>query len=220
MNTPVKRCTKCSEEFPATEKYFRPDKRQHRLRSWCRKCESMYSSKWNKDHPEQSRKQIEKWENNHPEKTRESMRKWRNKNHDKHCQMRKNWSDSHPEKGRLYNHQRRSRKEQLPFLFSDTDWQRALRWWYGVCAYCGNPPSLFDATNVLHQEHHVPVSPDYELAMPNPGYVKTNIVPACQFCNLSKGNRNPDIWIIERFGQRKGKAILKRIQDYFEWVKQ
>lgn len=93
-----------------------------------------------------------------------------------------------------------------------TEWQNALTYWHGVCAYCGNPPSLFDYNKVLHQDHFVPI-------VLGGGYTSDNMLPACQSCNFSKNDKEPKLWLIERFGKYKGSQILKRIQDYFEWLK-
>ncbi len=74
----------------------------------------------------------------------------------------------------------------------------------------------------LAKEHWQPMSK-------GGGYTVGNILPMCHAkpgvpagkpcCNNSKGTKDPELWLIEQFGKRKAKAILKRIADYFEWAK-
>ena len=38
-------------------------------------------------------------------------------------------------------------------------------------------------------------------------------------CNNSKRNQDAEQWLIERFGERKARQILARIQQYFDSLK-
>ncbi len=61
-------------------------------------------------------------------------------------------------------------------------------------------------------------------------YIVGNVVPLCHArpgvpcgnpaCNQSKNDKDPEAWLLERFGARKAKAILKRINAYFAWVRE
>jgi len=39
-------------------------------------------------------------------------------------------------------------------------------------------------------------------------------------CNNSKNKKDPEIWLIKRFGTRKAATLLKRIAAYFAIVRQ
>lgn len=69
----------------------------------------------------------------------------------------------------------------------------------------------------FHQDHFIALT---DTRPNNPGTVPTNIVPSCGICNDSKGNKNAAEWLIAKFGKRRAYAILKRIEIYFEWVKE
>jgi 5-methylcytosine-specific restriction endonuclease McrA len=153
------------------------------------------SRKWSKDNPERKHRYDRDWQRANPDKVRIINRKWRQAN---------------PDKIRIKQGRRRTRLIGLPNTFTNDDWARALEYFHGVCAYCQQPPNLFDVNRVLHVDHFIP------LADPScPGTIPTNMIPACQKCNLSKQHQSPIEWLTVTFGKRKAKNILKRIEDYF-----
>lgn len=101
----------------------------------------------------------------------------------------------------------RARKRSLPDTFTAADWQAALDHFGGCCAVCGRPPGLW---HTIAADHWIPLTaPDC------PGSVPWNIVPLCHGdggCNNSKCDRNPNEWLVERFGERRGAAIQQRIE--------
>ena len=66
----------------------------------------------------------------------------------------------------------------------------------------------------MAMDHWIPiVSPDC------PGTVPWNIVPLCGGaggCNNSKSDRNAAEWLIGKFGKRKGRAILRKIEAFLD----
>lgn len=136
----------------------------------------------------------------HREQKRRNQSVYNQKNKDKH---------------RIKEQRRRARKLSLPMEFTDDNWKTALEYFHGCCAYCGNPPRLFDIHAVLHAEHFIPLS-----SIHCPGTIPTNILPACQECNFNKRDLDPTLWMNKRFGKRKAKTILNKIQQYFEWVEE
>ncbi|MDQ7034342.1 MAG: hypothetical protein Q9P01_05755 [Anaerolineae bacterium] len=52
-----------------------------------------------------------------------------------------------------------------------------------------------------------------------PGTVVENMICLCSSCNLSKNATLPDEWLNRKYGKRKAKQILERIEDYFDWVR-
>lgn len=123
---------------------------------------------------------------------------------------------ANPQIARAANRRRKDRMKGICNAFSAKDWRFCLCYWGGVCAYCGNPPSLFDRDLALHMDHYVPVS-DIENC---PGTVPTNILPACQTCNYSKKAHAPHEWLVSKFGKCKAAKIEKRIREYFDSLKE
>lgn len=116
---------------------------------------------------------------------------------------------------RILQGRRRTRQMALPNHFSDADWQNALSYFGGCCAVCGKPSGLW---HKMAMDHWIPLS------SPNcPGTIPTNILPLCHGmdgCNNSKKDRDPVVWLTDRYGPRKAKQILKRIQAYFDSLKE
>lgn len=124
-------------------------------------------------------------------------------------------------RSRIYAQNRRARVLELPNTFTVDEWERCLVYFENQCVVCGASADLFIQ---LDADHWIPISDD-----DCPGTVATNIVPLCSSkqtiegqlgCNQSKTYKDPEEWLIERFGKRKAKAILKRIHEYFDWVRQ
>lgn len=109
------------------------------------------------------------------------------------------------------SNRRRARKQTLPDTFTATDWQFTLTHFNGCCAACGRQPGFW---HTLAADHWIPLnSPDC------PGTVAWNIVPLCHGnggCNNQKKSRDAAEWLIEKFGKRKGRAILRRIEAFLD----
>lgn len=260
---PLKRCTKCGEEFPATTEFFHFLK--GKPRSHCKRCRCEDQREYCAAHPEETAIRKWEWENknrekvnsrlrkyaaDNPEKVRESKRKSAKKQASQIAESRnrpeakkkkreydrrrysanseavirrvRQWDLNNPAKVALQSQAVRTRKHGLPFSFTDEDWQRCLEYWGHKCCICGNPPDLW---HVLAREHWIAVT---DPRSDNPGTVPWNILPMCHSrkgsrgmagCNNSKHNKDPEQWLIETFGKRKARQILKRIQAYFEWVR-
>lgn len=124
------------------------------------------------------------------------------------------WQRNNPDKVRVRSNRRQARKRALPDNFTQQDWDSAVAYWHGTCAYCGKPLyGLFDDIKA-HADHFIPLaSPDCI------GTVPANMLPACSICNQSKRDTNAQEWLEWKFGKKKAKAILEKIMQYFEWVK-
>lgn len=226
--------------LPATLEYFHArNDRPGGLTARCRKCRTVSAKIWNeanrerhisntirwqKDNPDRvkvinkrySQKHSrdlflsnKRWKDANKEKLLDLQRQRRRANPEKHRSSNKRHYQNHPEAARVRLQRRKTKKHFLPATFTPQDWSHALDHFHGVCAYCSNPPSLFDHTQVLHQDH-------FNAQNKGGGYTPDNIVPACQTCNYSKHDRSAEEWLVEYFGKRKAKAILERIQDYFD----
>jgi 5-methylcytosine-specific restriction endonuclease McrA len=185
----MKRCTQCLEWKPETADHFYALKGH--LVARCKKCANESSRSYAQSHPDQVRTTSRLSQQKRPVETkREYQRKWQRDN---------------PDKVRVNNLTRRARKNRLPDNFTEADWQYAIRYFNGTCAYCGNPPGL-----ELTADHFIPV------ADPNcPGTIPTNIVPACKSCNSRKNDNAPIPWITNTFGEENGKKILAQINSYY-----
>lgn len=192
-------------------KYCKICKREEQHKDAARKATRNH--RYESSHREQIKRRHQIYAKTHPEIQRTKKRKWRRLNPDKSREEFRRWSKKYPEKIRARRHKREALKRNLPSGFSTDDWSRSLQFFHSVCAYCGNPPSMFDQYNILQEDHFVPLSKGGP-------YTTDNILPACQTCNLSKHNFDPCDWLVSRFGTRKAKQILKRIQEYFDWVKE
>lgn len=118
----------------------------------------------------------------------------------------------------IHKQKRRSIKRGLPTKFTALDWQRAIEYFNGCCAVCGRPLRDLFGSHTESMDHWIPLS------SPNcPGTIPENIVPLCHGlggCNNSKRDKAASVWLTERFGKRGAREVLKRIETYFEWVKQ
>jgi 5-methylcytosine-specific restriction endonuclease McrA len=99
-------------------------------------------------------------------------------------------------------------KKELPLNWSIKFEREALDYWNGCCVYCGEP--IEDGQ--LHFDHYIPVSYDGD---DNPGTVPENMLPTCQYCNLSKNASMPEEWIIRTFDEERGMGIIEAIEEYF-----
>lgn len=134
------------------------------------------------------------------------------------------WRERHPEYARVQNVRHQARKHSLPVNFTIKDWRRAKAYFaindVECCAVCGRPAGLW---HTLAADHWIPLTdprPD------NPGTVPTNMVPLCHAkkdgeacCNNEKYNHDALEWLTEKYGKRKAAQVMKRVTEYFEWVK-
>lgn len=210
----VKQCSICSIEHPATPEYFYPRKEaKDGLRKECRKCFDTKQNQWKAENPERvkenSRKGMARARERNRDKIYARTREWKARNKDKIRAHR----DANRDKYTIYDQRRRQRVAGRLEDLTPEQWQAAIDFFGGCCAYCGRPPDLF---RVLCVEHFIPISsPDC------PGTTASNCLPACSGldgCNNKKHTKNPETWIVKTFGKSKGAKILKRIKDYFDTV--
>jgi hypothetical protein len=224
--TPTKVCSKCGVEKPATREYFYSNKSyKDRLSHQCIECQKAYNVAYYKKTAERQREASKNWRANNREKHRASVKLWQRDNVEKRRKIALKTARKRREKFREYSreyylthkrdpykvcaisHRYRARKRNLPDTFTDNDWNYALGYFHGCCAYCSRQRDFW---NPLHMEHFIPLT-----AIDCPGTVVTNIIPACSHCNLSKNDKPAIDWLKEKFGSRKAKKIIERIQAYF-----
>lgn len=235
----TKRCNKCGRELPATTEWFH--KSDGHLYSCCKDCKCRdrrnryqinperwrdysrqyrtanrvkvreYKRRYRAANPDKERDYKRKIRQTDPDKVREYKRHYRQVNADKV----RHYRQTNPEIFKAATQRRLARKRNLPNTLTAQDWQTALDYFGGRCAVCGRPPGLW---HTIAADHWIPLSsPDC------PGTVPENIVPLCHGidgCNNSKNDRDSREWLIEKFGERKAKQIQKRIQAYFDSLKE
>lgn len=159
-----------------------------------------YKRDWHAAHKEHAAEYHRKYAQTHNESITEQVRKYRQTTIGKVLQ-------------KAATNRRRARKRALLGTMTGADWQIALDYFGGHCAVCGRPPGIW---HTLSADHWIPLSKGGPTT-------PDNIVPLCHSikdgengCNNSKYNRDPDEWVISKFGKRKGKMILKRIESYLQ----
>ena len=107
------------------------------------------------------------------------------------------WSKANYDKTKIYWQRRRARKKLLESTFTPNQWIVVKQSFDNKCAYCGKELKL-------HQEHFIALSKGGE-------YTINNIIPSCQSCNSSKGDKNFFEWYpkYKYFNQTRQKVILK-----------
>jgi 5-methylcytosine-specific restriction endonuclease McrA len=208
-----KMCSRCHKIKPSTTKFFSPKKEG--LRAQCKSCHAEVNRDWYEAHKEQKNKSTMQWQKEHYEEVKERSRRWR-ENHRKHLRERdRRWRKKNLRKVRESHRKRRSHQIDLSFDFSPADETRALEYWHGYCAVCGEPLRDLFGERVLHFDHWIPIS---DQRPNNPGTVPENMVPLCSKCNLSKNDTDPVLWLERRYSKNKVQKILKAIHDFFEWT--
>lgn len=167
-----------------------------------------------KANPEKHAKLLRRWSQEHPEKRREYVRNYRLRHPERRVEHERRYAKANPEKMRIKWSRRTARKRNLPDTFTPKQWERALDYFHGCCAVCGS--QLYDLFGSVepHADHWIPLS--------NPkctGTVVTNMLPLCNTCNLSKLATLPNEWLGQKFGKRKAKQILEKVEAYFVWAK-
>lgn len=235
-----KRCTKCGEEKPATTEYFARNTRRNPngLQPKCKACNAAYRvdnddrlKDYFKDHYQKNRDRIITRLRRDPERVkrvkriryerkREELRAkekaYRESNREKIRERERLYHKKNPHVKRLIDNRRRSRVNGAEESLTKIQWERCLEYFKHKCAVCGRPQGLW---HVLAQDHWIPVTA-------KGGFCVSNIIPLCHGkkdgtdgCNNSKKDKPAEQWLTSKFGKKKAKHILARINAYFEWAK-
>lgn len=183
-------------------------------RNVCKSCKAIQARRLEQEHPGRKLQYNRQWQRSHRDhvnaRNRKSTAKHRERILKEQREKYRSDPESHVRKGIAYA-RRKARQFGLPIAFTSRDWRHALNYFQGRCAVCGRPPGFW---HTLAMDHWIPISsPDC------PGTMAINIIPLCHGiggCNNSKHDKPPEQWLIQNFGERKAKKILKRIHDYFD----
>ena len=111
---------------------------------------------------------------------------------------------------------RRARLMELPYHFTNTDWQGALRYFNNACAVCGRP-FVENADYTAARDHWIPVTHSK-----CPGTIPANIVPLCHGvngCNNRKSDLHPRVFLAKNYDREEDEAIRMRIEKFFAIVR-
>lgn len=223
--TPLKRCSVCKSYKPTTTQYFRVrNKTTGILENRCLECEHIRQRDQKRrsrtEHPEREKAAKQRYYDQHGEQVRKSVQRYRREHPDRVSESKKRHYQSNKEQYRAQGENYRARRLGFPNTFTDTDWQRCLNYFNGCCAVCGRPRGLW---HTLAKDHWVSLN---DPRSDNPGTVPGNIVPLCHSsntgaggCNNSKKDKDAQAWLVGKFGKRKAAIVLKRVDDYFKWLK-
>ena len=176
MNTPMKRCTKCGQEFPDTMEYFYVQKTcKNGLRPDCIGCVTQQ----HRHHYQANRVQMaalkRQWCKDHPERVRAAQRRADRKRPNRKRRLSR-------EQERVNKEHRRALKRKAGGTHTVADIRDQYKRQKGRCYWCHAKVG-----DTYHIDHVIPLSrggsngPD-------------NLVISCPFCNISKGNKLPHEW--------------------------
>lgn len=225
MNTPLKACKDCGQLFPATTEYFYPERRTKcGIAPRCYSCYRAHHAKafreWREKNPERNHETHRHWVNDNRERARELDRNRYKRDADKRKQWQRDYRIRSPHKitrgakKAIHKANYMTAKKRLPSTFTKHHWDEAMKHFEYRCAVCRRPRGLW---HKIVPDHWIPMKSDK-----CPGTTPENIVPLCHGiggCNNRKQNKDALDWLCETYGDRKGKEIFNRIQQYLTQLK-
>ena len=185
-------CSTCRNELPATKEYFNVSKMgKYGFSSNCKICAAEATRIWKQENSEQAKQSNNKWKaenkehiikyrEDNKEKSKEYNKVYYIQNKIKRNENAKQWRLRNPEKKKIIDQNRRSRKRQLIATLTESQWENIKKYFNYTCVYCGEEKPLT-------QDHFIPVTKGGE-------YTHNNIIPSCKSCNSSKGNKDFFNW--------------------------
>lgn len=201
----LKCCTRCKQEFPKTEEYFRFRKFRGSFFSKCRKCERERDAELRAENAEKRRATQKRFRLRHPERSKEIKKSWAIKNKSRivakgakyylenYVVMREKnrlYESHHPEKKRARGEKRRALIRNAEGFHTSDDLKCLYQEHEGVCGYCG-VRIYWSVSRDIHIDHIQPLSK-------GGSNWPQNIILACETCNLNKGIKTLDEWIESR----------------------
>lgn len=188
----MKQCNKCKTVLEESG-FYKDKTKKDGLSTCCIGCRKQWKLN-NKEHISEYNK-IYEHEEDHLEKSRIRKRASKARKPEYYAKLYKDWIKANPDKVKaskdrdyakntnsyiLRAQLRRVRVKGLRADYTNDQWLKAVEFFGGECAYCG------EVTEMTH-EHVVPVVKFGE-------YTNGNIVPACARCNGSKHTEDMEIW--------------------------
>ncbi|MBE0573322.1 HNH endonuclease [Candidatus Dojkabacteria bacterium] len=198
MNT--KMCPKCNQQLPITPEYFRV-RTNGKPQSYCIQCEEVYKKEWyEKTRPAQLEKRKQNYRDNREKRLAQCkerqlrlkkelsayIKEYYQNNKERIEETNKRWRDANADKVRMYQrtYQRTRKGIKLGIdkgkPYTPEEWDLVTSFFGDKCVYCGKKTKLT-------MDHFIPVTSGGSTTL-------DNIVPACQKCNSSKSNHEPEKW--------------------------
>lgn len=115
MTIPIKKCTKCGAEHPATREFFNKGQRRRPLRAACKQCESLYAKRYNS-------------EPKNKERTHAVSQKWREENRERRNARERLYRERNPEAyreaSRRYNEKNREARNTASCIYKRMNAER------------------------------------------------------------------------------------------------
>lgn len=179
---PLRRCTKCENEYPASLQYFSAQKTvKSGLRSICKICNKAYDAA-HAGLKNERKKALRRSNPEIAERRREQERAYIHKNAEVVSIRKKAYYDTHPEQRRIEAHNRRARERAVGGKHTVKDVQDQFQRQKGKCYYCKT-----DLANGYEIDHIIPISRGGSNGI-------DNIVLACPGCNACKYAKLPHEW--------------------------
>lgn len=171
-------CSQCGIEKELTE-FARDKYKKHGRRYKCKDCSNSDFRAKRAEDPEKHQQKCRDWYWSDPEKARkrgrDSVEKWRHANKQTSRDRSREWRKNNPEKFKAQQLAYRRRvKDAAGSRLVTASWLKSIK--DLPCYYCGTN----DPWDVFHIDHRTPVSRGGDNHW-------TNLVRACEPCNLSKG---------------------------------
>jgi 5-methylcytosine-specific restriction endonuclease McrA len=185
---PLKRCTCCHAELPATPDYFpRCSANRSGLKAECKSCAAERATRRDK---EKGRESCLRWQEANKERFRAYHKKWCDENRDRIASSARKWEErnpggrnawrkNHPEEARVVWRRRRARKSNAPGSHTAADVASQYSRQRGKCFWCHKK-----VEDDRHVDHVVP------LALGGSDGPE-NLVVSCPSCNRRKSARHP-----------------------------
>lgn len=214
--TETKQCTKCGRVLPLGD-FHNARSRPDGHKSQCKNCRcEAEASRRARDGEKIKERQRRRYamDAGIRERAIERAKRWAQENPDRRRQIRENHYQEHKQEymqqAKQWKHNnrlrlregkrrrqavRKSRQHGNGGSISPQQWEAILCAAQGQCQYCG-------ATDrKLTMDHFRPIA--------NGGMTRRgNLIPCCQSCNSSKGDRNPKKWVRDNFGEDRLRAVL------------
>ena len=158
--------------------------------------------------PDHARKKRKHWYAENTDRQKEYDRQRYQSNAEALREQARHWKAANPDKVLLQEHKRRARELRLPDTLTVAEWRKAVSYWEGRCAYCGEKFDRESRKRTL--DHYIPIS------HPRcPGTTAQNCVPACHTCNMSKGKKDVLEWLRWHYGDEYARLVVNNIHFFF-----
>lgn len=244
----IRSCTKCGVQKPLNDEYFNKNKSKSGFNTRCKVCikEHYENNKEQiieraKEYYQNNKIKILEHQKEYQQSNKEFIAKrvheyyQKNKEHKKRyyldnkesikesrkeyssiyyknnkedlCKNNKKYKKNNRPRLNILNQKRRAVKKELPHTLTIKQWEDIKVLFNNKCAYCGKELPLV-------QEHFIPLSKGGE-------YTTNNIIPSCQSCNSSKGNKDFFEWYPKyKYYSKKREKIILKFLNYKDNIQQ